>query len=109
VLDEDPPGGVPKEPPDGGLDESDEERVQREPHAARVGVWNLESGESLLRLRTQAAGRFVPVGDRVVKSAESIAAQERQTNSCALALAVKEAFARNAPPAAAPGAPPPSR
>jgi hypothetical protein len=106
VLDDDPPGGVPPEPPDGGLGETDEERVQRKPHTARVGIWSLETGEQLLRVRREAAGRFIPVGDAVVKNAASIAAQERQTNSCTLALAVKEAAAGgNAPAPATSGVP----
>jgi hypothetical protein len=92
VLDEDPPGGLMPQAPDAGISESDEERVQREAHPARVGIWDLQSNAPLLRLRANAAGRFVPVGDAVVKSRETIHAQQRQTNSCALALAVKEAL-----------------
>ena len=92
VLDEDPAGGVPPEAPDAG--ETPDERVQREPHAARIGIWDLKTKSPLLRLRADAAGHFVPVGDRVVQNPETVMAQQRQTNSCALALAAKEALAR---------------
>lgn len=93
VLDEDPPGGLPAEIPDAG--ETPEERVQREAHTARVGIWDLTSKTPLLRLRTEAAGTFVPVGDRVVRSPTMVAAQQRQTNSCTLALGVREALTKN--------------
>jgi hypothetical protein len=93
VLDEDPPGGLPAELPDAG--ESAEERVQREPHVARVGIWDLATKTPLVRMRAEASGTFVPVGDRVVKSAGLIAAQQRQTNSCALALSVREALGKD--------------
>ncbi len=43
VIDEDPKGGLP-EVADGGV-ESDEERVQRTPHYARVGLWRLSDGK----------------------------------------------------------------
>jgi hypothetical protein len=96
VLDEDPPTGIPAQP-DGGV-ESEEERLQRIPHAARVGIWNLQNGELVARMREQASGRAVPVGDRVVTRPETVAAQERQANSCALALAVKTELVAHTPP-----------
>jgi hypothetical protein len=105
VLDEDPAGGLAPEAPDAGISETDEERVQREAHAARVGIWDLKSNAPVLRLRTEAAGRFVPVGDAVVKSTETIHAQQRQTNSCAVALAVKDALTKAEAPAAGTAAP----
>lgn len=93
VLDEDPVTGLPPaiepaaptEP-----DESEEERVQRVPHPARVGIWDVESGKLLVRLRTEASGEFRNVGDRPVDDAKTVAAQRRQVNSCALALSVKD-------------------
>ncbi len=88
VLDEDPPDGLPKSLGDGG-DEPDEQRVQRVAHAARIGIWELATGRQLVRLRGEAAGRFMPVGDAVVHGAEIEAAQQRQANSCALALEVR--------------------
>jgi hypothetical protein len=97
VLDEDPAGGLAPQAADAGVSETDEERVQREPHAARVGIWELQGNTPVLRVRAEAAGRFVPVGDAVVKSTETIYAQQRQTNSCALALQVKDALAKGGP------------
>lgn len=91
VLDEDPAGGLPAQV-DGGAPETEEERVQREPHTARVGIWDLKNDQPLLRLRTKAEGHFVPVGERVVSSAESVAAQQRQANSCVIALEAKKAL-----------------
>jgi hypothetical protein len=94
VLDEDPDGGVPAEAPDAG--ETTDERVQREPHGARIGIWDLHTKNPLLRLKAEAAGNFVPVGDRVIQSPETLAAEQRQTNSCALALSARDALSRNA-------------
>ena len=94
VLDEDPEGGVPSaaaDPPE-GLDE----RVQRTAHPARIGIWDLKSQSLLLRLRADAAGQFVPVGDRIVQDPATVAAQQRQINSCALGLAARDALAKNA-------------
>jgi hypothetical protein len=98
VLDEDPKGGLPE-----ALDdtETDEERVQRLDHAARVGIWNLKTGQQLVRLRTVAGGRLVPAGDQPTRDPKISAAQQRQANSCALALAVKQALAAGSPAAGA--------
>jgi hypothetical protein len=87
VLDEDPGTGLPPEIPDAG--ETPEERVQRVPHAARVGIWDLQTDKPLLRLRTQAAGEFVPMGERVIRDPVTLAAQQRQVNACQLALDVR--------------------
>jgi hypothetical protein len=87
VIDEDPPEGLPNDAPDAG--ESVEDRVQRVPHFARVGIWDVATKTPLLRLRTQAAGDFVAMGGHVVASRDTLAAQSRQANSCALALAVR--------------------
>jgi hypothetical protein len=87
VLDEDPPSGPPKELPDAG--ETPEERVQRVGHPARVGIWDLTDGHQVLRLRSDASGEFVPMGERVVRDPAILAAQARQVNGCALALAVR--------------------
>lgn len=103
VLDEEPKGGLPKALPDSS--ETEEERLQRVPHMARVGIWNLETGAQLLRLRTEAAGKFVPVGKTIVKNPTSQAAQQRQANSCALALEVRHALT---PKPLAPSTPPAS-
>jgi hypothetical protein len=93
VLDEDPPPATSSEPaPDPS--ETPDERVQRQPHFARVGIWDLTTRSPLVRIKAEARGEFVPVGDRVVKNAVTVAAEQRQTNSCMLALAVKDALTR---------------
>lgn len=98
VIDEKPEEGLP--PPvatvetEGERAETEEERLQRVAHYARVGIWDLKSEEPLLRLRVSAEGQFVPVGHAAAQSAQSRAAQQRQVNNCALALSVKEALQR---------------
>ncbi len=96
VLDEDPAGFVaPKE----SDPETPDELVQRTPHPARIGIWDLKTKTPLLRLRADASGQFVPVGDRVVQNPDTVAAQQRQINSCSLALAAKDALSKVAPDA----------
>lgn len=88
VLDEDPPGGLPTEIPNAF--ESESERVQRSAHYARVGVWDIQSGKLLARVRAEAAGELRDVGSRAASGGpESAAARSRQANSCGLALAFK--------------------
>jgi hypothetical protein len=98
VLDEDPPTGLPEPLPHAAneLAETEEERVQRAAHPARVGIWDLRTRRPVLTLRTNAAGEFVPVGDRSQAEGRTLAAQQRQVNSCALALEVKEALGAQA-------------
>lgn len=86
--------------------ESPEARVQRLPHAARVGIWNLANGQNLVRWRGWAEGRLVSAGKPVKLGPDTAAAQARQTNSCMLAWELKERIGRN--DAAAPGQVPPS-
>lgn len=95
VLDEDPSGGLPVALPHGPGEpaETEEERIQRVAHPARVGIWDVRDDKQLVRLRADAAGEFVPVGDRAPKSEATLAAERRQVNSCALALDVKELVA----------------
>jgi len=92
VLDEDPAGGLPaaltRAP--GEPTETEEERIQRVPHFARVGIWDIREDKPLVRLRAEASGEFVAVGDRSASSGDTLAAERRQVNSCALALEVKE-------------------
>jgi hypothetical protein len=111
VLDDEPKGGLPpaEDPPPGEAPETEEERLQRAPHEAAVGVWDLKSGEPLIVVFPRADGVFVPVGERVVSSTKTVAAQQRQVNSCAIALAVKEAVYRAAQPAPEPSATPPGK
>lgn len=96
VLDETPDEGLPERLE--GIYETTEERVQRVPHQARVGIWEIATGRQLLRVRARAEGRFIAVGERSAEVASDAgaeaqrrnqAAQRRQANSCALALAVK--------------------
>lgn len=85
VLDEDPKKGLPKPLPE--TFESKAERVQRVPHFARIGVWQLPSGKALARVRARAEGALRDVGTRKAPAGrESQAARARQVNSCALAL-----------------------
>jgi hypothetical protein len=91
VLDEEPEAGLPAEIPDAG--ESPEERLQRVGHPARIGIWDLASGQQYLRLRAPAAGEFVTLSGKPVRDPMILAAQARQVNSCQLALAVRAALA----------------
>jgi hypothetical protein len=96
VLDEVPEGGVPAIEKDEPL-ETVEQRIQRVAHDARVGVWDLSTGKSVVRFRGRAEGRLVMMGDRrVVLSAETKAAQSRQANSCALSMELRAALASRA-------------
>lgn len=95
VLDEDPAAGLPPalERPVGEAPESEEERLQRTPHAARVAIWDLTTDQLLLRAREDASADFASVGERATVEPALVAAQQRQVNSCALALAVRERVA----------------
>jgi hypothetical protein len=107
VLDDDPKDGLP--PPLAHApeerEETEEERVQRVPHTARVGIWDVRADRLLVELATQADGEFVAVGDRRAADERTIAAENRQVNSCAIALAVKEALATGNPEPSAPPVP----
>jgi hypothetical protein len=89
VLDEDPAELPPGEKPT--LDV-----VQGLPHAARVTLFGLKPGMErvLLRVRRKIDGRFIPAGENAATDPDLIAAQQRQVNSCQLALYVREVLAR---------------
>jgi hypothetical protein len=89
VLDEDPVDLPPGEKPT--LDV-----VQGLPHAARVTLFGLKPGMErvLLRVRRKIDGRFIPAGENAPTDPDLIAAQQRQVNSCQLALYVREVLAR---------------
>lgn len=72
-----------------GLDETAAERVQALDHFVRVGLWDIASGERLLTLRLEAAGRYVAVGQRRNTPIDVERAQQRQANNCALATLVR--------------------
>jgi hypothetical protein len=88
VLDEDPEAA----PADGKLDL---ESIQASQHDARVFLFGLRPGmeKPLLRLRRRVAGQFMPTGENAPKDPEILASQQRQVNSCQLALSVREAIA----------------
>ncbi len=100
VLDEAPEGGVPEALPPSNPGEPEEfleERIQREPHFARVGIWELGRGELLYRERLFAGGRLVGAGARSASTdARNQAALARQANSCALGGAVRASLAKAA-------------
>jgi hypothetical protein len=85
VLDE-TPAGI-QAPPDGG---SFEEVVQGVQHAARVGVYRLSDDKVVLRVRRESGGELIGVAPQA--DPEVLAARARQANSCALALAVRDAM-----------------
>lgn len=60
------------------------------PHMARVGVWRLSDGKPILRVRREASGNFI--GGTPSVEGGVLEARQRQANSCALALAVREAM-----------------
>lgn len=90
VLDENPSGDKSAEPARDG--ESPAERLQRLEHPVRVGIWDLQSGEQIVRLRTLASGQLISVGDATRVDFDTQAARQRQANNCAVALAVKSAL-----------------
>jgi hypothetical protein len=90
----------------------DDRSIPTAAHPARVCLWRLEDDKKMFALRLEAAGDLrgptgadVNVGTRI--------AQRRQANSCALALALREAIGadpgarlpEDAPPAPDAGAP----
>jgi hypothetical protein len=92
VLDELPATGQPAGPAaDADFEESPDERLQASDHFVRVGVWDIERGEPVLTLRTEAAGRFVAMGQHVSRQ-QVQRAQQRQANNCAVATEVLEAL-----------------
>ena len=93
VLDEDPAGGLPAELADAG--ESAEERLQRVPHFARIGVWDLQTGNALVRWRAEANAEVAQMGPKAVTDPMNLAAQQRQVNNCSLALQVREALKKS--------------
>jgi hypothetical protein len=94
VLDETPPGmAAPAAAPvvDGGAPLATwSEAVQGVAHHSRVGVFRLSDDKMVLRVRRDAGGELLGAAPAV--DPEVLAARQRQANSCALALAVREAM-----------------
>lgn len=60
------------------------------PHAARVALWRLSDDKPVLRIRREAGGQLI--GGTPSVDPATMEARARQANSCALALAVREAM-----------------
>jgi hypothetical protein len=91
VLDETPKKGfapASANQADAGL-ERDELRVQLVPHPVRVGIWDLTSGQSVLRMRVDSGAEIMPIGRSHVAEPRVMDAQQRQANNCGIALDVK--------------------
>jgi hypothetical protein len=73
---------------DAGL-ERDELRVQLVEHPVRVGIWDLTSGQSVLRMRVESGAEIMPIGRSHMAEPHVMAAQQRQANNCGIALDVK--------------------
>lgn len=92
VLDENPTPAVWQA--NGALpQETKVERVQRLPHMARVGIWDLATKRLLVRWRGLAEGRLVSAGRPVQLGPDTEAARARQANSCMLAWELRERLA----------------
>jgi hypothetical protein len=68
----------------------DTEALLGAPHAARIAVWRLADEKLVLRVRREASGQLV--GGMPAVDPDVLGARQRQANSCALALAVREAM-----------------
>ena len=89
VLDEDPAPPPPGERP--ALDQ-----LQAMPHTSRVTLFGLKPGmdRALLRVRREIDARFIPAGESAPTDPDLLAAQQRQVNSCQLALYVREVLGK---------------
>jgi hypothetical protein len=72
----------------------DDRAIPTASHPARVCVWRLEDDAQMLALRGQAAGTLVGSHDNLDLATRI--ARQRQANSCALALDVREAIGAKA-------------
>lgn len=97
VLDESVPT-APVPAADAGV--SAAEALQTVSHPARVGVWRMSDDKLVLRVRREAGGQFLGAQPNV--DPEVLDARARQGNSCALALAVREAIGDTSAAGAAP-------
>ena len=69
---------------------ADDRSIPTASHMARVCAWRLSDGAKMLAIRKDAAGALMG-GKEAIEPATRIA-KRRQANSCALALAVREAM-----------------
>lgn len=87
------------EPVEGAPGKSTEELLAA-PHQARIGLWRLSDDKLVLRLRREASAELR--GGMPVVDPEVTAALQRQSNSCALALSVRQAMGDASAAAVAP-------
>jgi len=69
---------------------ADDRSIPTAPHLARVCAWRLSDGAKMLAIRKDAAGQLM--GGKESTNHDTRIAKRRQANSCALALAVREAI-----------------
>jgi hypothetical protein len=75
----------------------DDRSIPTAPHKARVCLWRLADGKEMLALRREAAGALRNVRqDNAALEPRTMIFQQRQANSCALALEVREAMGAHA-------------
>jgi hypothetical protein len=89
VLDE-PVADMPKLAADAGV--TPREAIQGVAHQARVGVFRLSDDKLILRLRREAKAGAQLLGATPAVDGEVLEALQRQANSCALALEVRQAM-----------------
>lgn len=107
LLDDMPKGGLPPVPEGSELEENEMEQLQAVPHPVRLGIWDLESGEQLVRMRTHAGATFIPMGAAASAPLASQRARQRQVNNCSIAESLRDAVRREkAVPDAASAFPP---
>jgi hypothetical protein len=87
VLDE-TPKGLALPDADAGTIALDE-AVQGVAHASRVAVYRLSDDKLLLRVRRESGGELI---GQAPADSDALQARQRQANSCALALAVRDAM-----------------
>lgn len=87
--------------PVAGVTESD--ALLAAPHAARIAVWRLSDDKLVVRVRREANGQLM--GGMPSIDAEVLHARQRQANSCALALAMREAMGDSSAAAIPPAEP----
>lgn len=77
--------------PEADAGTEDDRSIPTAPHPARICMWRLSDGESMFALRGEAAGELRGTMGPTVGPQTRIA-QQRQANSCSLALAVRDAI-----------------